>query len=246
MPYITPDFLRVAPYNLTVEMASDVVVEANIAAWSQAIDRMCDQFFEIRSATVLIDGNDTDTLHLGVPIVEVTELRANGDSTPLDTSLYRVYNRRQAPNDDRRNPRIALIRSEDVNDIYVSAWPNRMAKFRKGRQNQVVVGDFGFVESDDSTPYLIQRAVALLVIEKLTQPIIEDPTTIPPELSALYGPVLEEATDGHRRRYAQRGGATKPSAVGLRGITENPEILDIVKLYKAPIRMASTTTWSYD
>jgi hypothetical protein len=112
----------------------------------------------------------------------------------------------------------------------------------KGRQNQEIKGTFGYVEEDGSTPKLIKRALTLLVIEKLTRPAYSGsagPSVPPP----ILGTVIEEETDGHRLKYSQEAQATRN--FGLSGITNDPEILDIVKLYRAPIGIAAPAHWSY-
>lgn len=245
MAYIDVAFVRAAPYNLSVSVADDATVDAAILVWTQFLDRACDQFFEPRAAVVEMDGTDSDTLHFGVPIIDVTELKINNNETALETDLYKVYSNRQAPADDRRNPRIKLIRSDDRRDIFSSPIIHGRIKFRKGRQNQTVTGTFGFTEEDGTVPALIQRALALLVVEKIVNPVIPDPAAPMPPMGGLLGPILEEVTDGHKLKYQARGGPVKASPKGLRGITENPEILDIIKLYKAPLRMRAPANWSY-
>jgi hypothetical protein len=226
-------------------LVDDATVTAAIAAWTQAIDRMTDPFFESRAATVDLDGTDSDTLHFGVPVITVTEIKANNSNTALDPSLYRVYNRREAPNDDRRNPRIKLVRDDDNRDIFDSPITHGRLLFRKGRQNQQVTGTFGFTEQDGSVPFLIQHALALLVVEKLVTPVLPDPANPMPALENARGPILEELTDGHKLKFQARGGTTKAAPRGLRGITENTEIHDIIRLYKAPLRMATPANWSF-
>lgn len=242
MAYITIQQVRDAGLDETV--ADDDTVNAAILGWQEFIDRATDQFFEPKVATVLLDGTDSDTLHFGVPIIDITEIKVNNNTTVLDPNLYKVYNRQEAPNDDRRNPRIKLIRTDDMRDIFVNPIIHGRHLFRKGRQNQEVTGSFGFTEPGGAVPFLIQRAMLLLVIEKITTPIIPDPSKII-ETTVTRGPVLEESTDGHKLKFQARGGAVKASPKGLRGITENPEILDIIKLYKAPLRMATPANWSF-
>jgi hypothetical protein len=238
------DVQQVRDAGLDDGVADDDVVTAAIAGWQEFIDRATDQFFEPRSATVELDGTDSDTIHFGVPIISITEIKINNSATVLDTSLYKVYNRQEAPNDDRRNPRIKLVRDDDNRDIFSSPIVHGRLLFRKGRQNQEITGSFGFTEVGGGVPFLIQRALLLLVIEKLSNPIIPDPSN-PIESTPLRGPILEEVTDGHKLKFQARGGPPKASPKGLRGITENPEILDIIKLYKAPLRMATPANWSY-
>lgn len=241
--YISVQQVRDA--GVTVSVASNDEITASILGWQQFIDRATDQFFEPRVATVTLDGTDSDTLHFGVPIISISAIRINNNEGALNTDYYRAYTRQEAPNDDRRNPRIKLVRADDFNDIYTGPVLHGQMLFRKGRQNQEVSGTFGFTELGGAVPFLIQRALLLLVIEKLTQPIIPDPCNPAPELAGARGPILEETTDGHKLKYQARGGPVRASAKGLRGITENPEVHDCVRLYKAPLRMATPANWSF-
>lgn len=233
--YITVQDIR--DEGLSSSVASDAKVLSYIGIWQQAIERACRQWFEERTLTFKVDGTDSDTLHFGVPIISVDSLKINDSTTALDTSLYRVYNGRAYP-DDRRNPRIKLVNETSL-DIYTAPIHGRSLKFRKGRNNQEVSGKFGFIEADGSTPALIKRALTKLVIEKLAKPIYaaggSSPTPPPP----IVGNLLEEWTDGHKRKYGAAGGEKSPRRPGLSGITDDPEILDILVLYKAPIGMAT-------
>jgi hypothetical protein len=159
----------------------------------------------------------------------------------LNTDYYKVYNSIVYP-DDRRNPRIKLV-MEDDGSIYTQPFSygryGRL-KFRKGRKNQIISGTFGFVEVDGSTPKLIQRALLKLVIEKLTENLYSSTGSATPDgAPPLLGPLLEERTDGHQKKWGQAGGALKPRAPGLTGITDDQEILDIIRLYKAPVGCAT-------
>jgi hypothetical protein len=222
----------------------DETVLAAIEMWQAFIDRACRQWFNPRSLILSVDGTDSDTLHFGVPIISISYIKINDSTTELDTSLYKVYNRL---NDfsDRWNPRIKLVNSLEYTDIFTAPITGRSLIFRKGRQNQVISGVFGYVEDDNSPPKLIQRALTKLVIEKLTTPLYStsgfSTGTIPP----ILGNILEEWTDGHKIKYSAPGGTTKPIAQGLRGITNDPEILNILKLYKAPIGCATQANPSY-
>jgi hypothetical protein len=149
--------------------------------------------------------------------------------------------------DDRRNPRIKLVGPNEYRDIFVApvTWGIRLI-FRKGRQNQEVKGTFGFVEEDGSTPDLIKHATCKLAIEKLSKPLFVPPgTTNPvPAPPPVLGPLIEEVTDDHKRKYGQPGGPVGKQPAGLTGITDDQEILDIIKLYKAPIGIATPASWT--
>jgi hypothetical protein len=222
---------------LDVAVASDAKVLSYIEIWQAFMDRACRQWFHARQLVLRLDGTDSDTIHIGVPIIQVDHLKLNDSPTTLDSSLYRVYNGRSYP-DDRRNPRIKLIGVEDAH-IYTAPLSGGL-KFVKGRQNQEIKGIFGFVEDDGSTPKLIKRALLLLVIEKLTKPpYIADPSTTPTPPPPIVGNLMEEWTDGHKFKYSSAGGELAERKPGLTGITQNLEVLDIIKLYKAPIGIAA-------
>lgn len=225
---------------LDAGVADDATVLASIELWQQFLERACRQWFNPRILVLGFDGTDSDTLHFGVPIIAIEYLRINDDVNNLDTNTYRVYSGRSYP-DDRRNPRIKLRSLADFPDIYTSPIIAHDLKFIKGRQNQQIKGTFGFVEDDGTTPKLIRRALCKLVIEKLQAPLYSAPGGAPPLLPPpiLAGALLEEVTDGHKRKYsdAQQYSERRPSP--YQGLTADQEILDIIKLYRAPIGIAT-------
>ncbi len=216
---------------------ADVLIA--IELWQAFLDRACRQWFVPRTLTLSIDGTDSDALHFGVPIISIEYVRLNDSTTDLDPTSYRVYNGRRYP-DDRRNPRIKLRSLADFPDIYTAPISATSLKFRKGRQNQQIRGIFGFTEDDGTTPRLISRALCKLVIEKLTNPIAipgATPPTPPPPIIA--GALLEEVTDGHKRKYADTVKFKERRPSPYQGLTNDQEILDIIKLYRAPIGIAT-------
>lgn len=243
--YITVQDIR--DEGITVAMADDVEVLSTIQVCQAFIDRACRQWFDARVLTIRFDGTDSDTIHMGVPIIAIEYLRINDSVTDLDTDLFAVYSSRLYP-DDRRNPRIKLARRDNYNIFTGPVGYGTPLKFRKGRQNQEVKGTFGFIEEDDSTPELIKRALTKLTIEKLQSPLFHDESTGAPSVPPpppIVGPLLEEETDDHRQKYAQAGGTISPRRPGLTGITDDQEIHDIIKLYRAPLGMATPAHWSY-
>lgn len=230
---------------VTTDMVSDIRVMAAIQTWQAFLERACRQWFNPKTLIIKFDGTDSDAIHFGVPIISVDYLRVNGLKTDLQCSLYKVYNSIRYP-DDRRNPRIKLV-SEDELDIYTAPLIYGRMKFRKGRHNQEVKGTFGFTEEDGSVPLLIRRALTKLVVQKIANPIFkadpgDDTVPLPP---LLQGILKKEETDGHSLEWTTAGGDIKPRAPGLIGITQDQEILDIIKLYKAPIGIATPAHPSY-
>lgn len=236
--YISVDDIRAL--GLDAATFPDSMVLAAIKTWQAFLERACRQWFYPLELELYLDGTDSDAIHFGVPVISVSEVRLNGDTAPLNPAYYQVYNSLTYPA-DRQNPRLKLIEQRTSNyDIFTAPIRDGKLRFRFGRKNQYIKGIFGYIEPDGSPPALIQRALAKLVVEKLTKPIYTPPGALPPAPPPiLAGIVLEEWTDGHKIKYAQSGGELKPRAPGLAGITDDQEILNIIKLYKAPIGVAT-------
>jgi hypothetical protein len=232
MPYATVTDLRAE--GVPTEIA-DAQIQPAIDRWSQFIDRACRQFFEAKTLTVDLDGNDSHILFLPFPIISVTSLYLNGQfTTALGTSSYTVYNgRTTGGQDDRKNPKIRLVRASS--SIYEVPRLNPHGPvFLKGNRNQRIVGSFGYTESDGSTPLLIKRAVMKLTVKSLKNGAgLWDELENPP---VPGGGVMSETTDGHTITYdAFR---INPSRPGLSGITGDQEVDRILDLYKAPLAMS--------
>lgn len=237
--YITVDDVRAL--GLTdVTMFPDASVLATIRTWQAFIERACRQWFYPLELEMNLDGTDSDAIHFGVPVISISEVRLNGDTVALDPRYYRVYSSLNNPL-DRQNPRLKLIEQRSSNyDIFTAPLRDGKLRFRYGRQNQYIKGVFGYIEADGGPPELIKRALAKLVVEKLGKPLFvadgAEPPTAPPLLTGI---VTEEWTDGHKIKYATSGGDLLPRKPGLAGITDDQEILNILKLYKAPIGVAT-------
>lgn len=244
MAYTTIKKIRDAGVSSDVE-ADEGKITALIALCSQFLDRATRQWFESRSLTVVVDGTDSDTLHLPVPILTVTSLKLNSDTNALSTDLYEVYNGRQLP-DDRKNPRIRVGGESGYRDIYTAPMMSGRLIFRKGYRNQTISGTFGYLEEDDTIPLLIERAVTKMVVEKITSPIYTalGCTAPAPAPSPGGGVIVEESTDGHRIKYATA--AAQEQRTALNGFTQDAEVHDIIKLYRAPIAIAAPVDWSYN
>lgn len=224
---------------------TDIDIENAIRLWQKCFERVTRQWYFPKQLELYVDGTDSDALHFGVPIISIDSIRINKDPNDLATNLYKVYNKNEL--EDRSNPRIKLVDAlhEEI-DIFSRPVMNGRLKFRKGRQNQYIKGTFGYVEQDGSVPLMVQRAVTLLVIEKLLVPPFtppdSDPLAPPP---IITGNLVEEWTDGHRKRYGEAWGPIKPRAPGLYGLTNNPEVLQIFRLFKAPLGIATPANPSF-
>jgi hypothetical protein len=245
MTYIVLSDIRAA--GLPDIVADDDAVNAAILLWQEVIDRYTRQWFEPREVDFKCDGTDSDALHFAIPLITVSALYINDEANPLDPMYYKVYNARSGPEDDRRNPRIKIRALNDFADIYTAPLAPSLMKFRKGRQNQRVVGTMGFTEADGSTPAAIKRALTKLVIQKLTTPIYIAPGVVPPAPPPIItsGVVTEEWTDGHKIKYADTQQTTPRRPDNMSDVISDPEVRGLLKLYRAPIGLAAPAHPSY-
>lgn len=216
---------------------TDDVIQPKLDRWSRFIDDATRQWFESRALTLDLDGNDSRVLFLPVPIIKLDSLYMNSDFTNVvDPKLYAAYSRKDAARDDRRNPMIKLAGAGlgvfDAPDF------RRGSMFVKGEQNQRLVGTFGFIEEDGTTPVLIKRAVLKLTIKELQgsgngqlwNQVGNGPST--------QGTVTSETTDGHSITY--NAFQYTPMKPGLNGITNDAEVDNIIMLYRGPWKITST------
>lgn len=232
---------------ITPDIATDSQIYSAILLWQEILDRCCRQWFLPKLLTIDFDGDNSMTINLGVPCIEVEYLRINKSSTDLSSDLYQVYgNQTDGLQSRRRNPKIALVQNitQDVNrDIHLAPFHESHLKFVKGYKNQTLRGTFGFVNDDLSPPRPIKRALTKLVVEKLTNPIYPGDDAPTPSAPSFAGIVVEERTDGHSLKYGSADYGKRKS--GLIGITSDPEIHDIIKLYRGPVGIATPSHWMY-
>lgn len=240
--YITIADVRAA--GITSSPPTNMAIQNSIRLWQSFIERVTRQWFRPIELELYVDGTDSDALHFGVPIISISEMRLNGLTEALDPGRYRSYGTLA----DKHNPRIKLVDGyENERDIYTAPSRTGRSMFRRGRQNQYIRGVFGYVEADGSAPPLIKHALLKLVVEKLSSPVVpgsggSDDLTPP----IMRGIITNERTDGHEITYAQPNGSqTRARASGLSGITQDNEILDILRLFKAPIGLATPSNPSY-
>lgn len=229
MGYVTVEEMRAE--GVTTQMCADERLQGIIDTWSQFIDQRTRQWFDSRDLDITLDGNDTPILHLGVPIISLTELYINGSTTPADPSTYKVYSSNTIP-DDRRNPKVRLLtQRRTLFDVPGIGLAGRGPMFAKG-QKQRLVGSFGFVEGEGEAttpPMLIKRAVTKMVAKNVT-PLLSGGVLSRPSV------VMSESTDGHSITYGM------PTSLGIKpgsvGITGDVEVEQIISMYRAPLAMA--------
>ncbi len=161
---------------------------------NELIESITGNYFRAVTGTFTFDGNNSYILPMPLPIISVTSLKINNDTTALDTGLYRTWSGRQKPQDDRKNPKIELRNTSVSATLYSTG--TTVSKFYKG-MDQVVVGSFGYLESDDTVPRVVNEVTIGLVL------IIAE--TLYPKyygrMGTINGPVVRERTDDHELEW---------------------------------------------
>jgi len=190
----------------------------------QTVDLYTGQWFNKRTLTVEIEGNNSHMLHFGVPIIEITSLKINDSEDEYDTNAYKVYNSRILP-DDRRNPKIKIV----SRGYSIYTYMGTKTVFYKGRFS-TIEGSFGFLEADGSTPDLIKWATAKIVMNELTRDI---------SASGSSAVIKKEKTDLHEIEY-ETGSNTSQSAGLQSKLTGDDSVDRILLMYKAPFAIGGT------
>jgi hypothetical protein len=203
-----------------------------IKTFQSWVEQLTGTWFIPRQITLELDGRGTKLLQLSQPIISVTNLWINGEfataSALVDGTDFVAYTRRggEEGRDDRRNPRIKLI--SDDTSVFSGTGPlrRRTSIFEIGEQNQRIEGTFGFVDPDGCVPPPLKYALKKLVIRAW------------PKLGLgggggggfPGGPIIEEETDRHRRKYADPFAGTK-----LHSKTGDLEVDMILSGFKRPL-----------
>lgn len=199
--------------------------ETFIAQAMDQIDSFTGQFFNAVSGTFRFEGRNTDILHLQIPIISVDKLTISSTDQVLKQGEdfdFVVFNGRQKPNDDRKNPRIKLNFGSSQSSVFVRNIHTRIFARKTFTE---IVGTFGYLEPDGSTPSLIKRAVILLVQDKINKQnnITSD--------KASAGPLKRLKVDLHEEEFFELSESENSRSVKT-GINE---VDNILTLFKAPL-----------
>ena len=191
------------------------------------IDEITGQFFNLRPAIVTLEGNNTPTMWLPVPIITIRDLKINGTDTSLiegEDQDFVAFKGRQRPQDDRRNPRIKLSIGSGRSNIFSGSFSTGV--FAQHTLTRID-GDFGFLEADGSTPRNIKNAAVLIVADRMNKPFATQSSST----SAGGGPVKRIRVDLHEKEFFENKQASSKASVSS-GI---PKVDQILAKYKAPI-----------
>lgn len=196
------------------------------------IDEVTGQFFNARQATVRLEGNNTPTMWLPVPIINIDKLVINSTAEELlegEDKDFVAFKGRARPQDDRRNPRIKLNVGRGRDSIFTGAVTNRV--FVKETLTEIQ-GTFGFLDPDGSTPSLIKQATAILALDLINAPIAQN-------AGQDTGPLKRIKVDLHEQEFFEKQSITRKSSV-----SENSKVDQILARFKAPIRIDGSIEWT--
>lgn len=218
---------------VTTTLADDDTLLASIELNSRMIDHFTGQWFYAREMELHLDGRGTFTLHLDIPIVEVTRVAIDywaDDSSTTDINLddLEIYDRHvrlgMLKPDDRQCPKIVLRQASNTMKRVQPGWGG---VFPKGQQNVLIAGTFGYTEPDGSTPLLIREACRRMVKRDLLA-IASSGSGGP------SGPVKREKTREQEVEYAD---ANKSALQGV--YTGDPAIDMILVRFRRPFAVGS-------
>ena len=203
---------------------ADARITLRISKWEAIIERMTGNYFHVLTPGELtFDGSNMSLLHFSVPLIAVSSLKINDETTALSTDDYRVYASITPPKDDRQNPKIELRGS---NSIY----RRTSTLFMKG-YDQKVTATWGWVDPDPVTPgaYITPPAIKAAVIQLVVMDL--DGYFDAVGSSSVVTPIMEEKTDGHSIKYQ--------ATADIRSVYSliPQDIYEMIMLYRVPIKI---------
>lgn len=231
--YVTVDDIRAE--GVDAGDFPDALVNRRIAKWEDIAERLTRNVFRVLDPGELIfDGNNQHRLHFNLALVEVTELKINGDDTALPTDEYRAFVGKQKPQDDRGNPKIELLGAGIPSGQAVpSPWSGGGSIFKRGL-DQKITAKWGHVDPDPVTPgsYItppaVKESIIALVIHDLRGYFEQYYQGVNKPMGA---PVNRERTDDHEVQWA---------AMTMRQTWHMipNDIRDTLLMYRAPMAIA--------
>lgn len=231
--------IRAEGFTESVVSDERILILSHLA--TRYIDKVTQRWFGARTfdenSPFILDGNDSHSLHLQIPIIRLDKLSIetqglyNPDLIEIDSNDYRVYNRHmngmERP-DDRENPKIEFLRRR-INQTVTSGLYPAPRIFPRGSQNIYLEGVFGYTDRDGSPfgqiPKLIQLAARRLVIRDLY----------------LDSDLCNQMNIKNKFRIiSDKEGSTTVKLQDLwlkGGFTGDSEIDNILTMYRAPMRI---------
>lgn len=154
---------------VTEALYSDARVSYAITVASQQIEMYTGRWFEPRNLDFRVDGRNARSIHLDMPIIEISNVYVGETEVALtDLIIYNRHMQGLTVPDDRDNPRVELLQTLDYDFSMGGAG---LRWFPLGQQNVRLVGTFGYTDYDGTAtgkiPLPITYACKLLTLREL-------------------------------------------------------------------------------
>lgn len=206
------------------ESISPALLERRIAKWEEIVERLTGQIFRtLTPGELTFDGNNSNILHFGLPLIAVTSVKVNGATIALAATEYRAHVGRQLPQDDRSNPKLELLGSRNRTIFRTSG----SSIFSKGL-DQLITATWGYLDESGNVPAPVKEAIIQLIALDAegywdqAQNKAGFPIT----------PTQRERTDGHEIEYQQT------EAIRITWMMLPVGIQHILGMYRRPWMMA--------
>jgi hypothetical protein len=198
---------------VTPTQCADLRAQALLDAATAFIDDYTGQWFEPRELTLDLDGTDGELLWLPAPPLRIDSVSVDDVALDLATDVV-TY----GPPLHRDNPRLARRRTAPFT-LHTHYGARRTPVWRRGQQNVRIVGSFGYVAQDGTSPPAEIRLAALrLAIRDLA--LLTD---VAGQGERRRGDLVSETTDGSS--YTLAGAqANAPGGWRRSGTTGDPDI----------------------
>lgn len=132
----------------------DALVEPTLIATERVIDQACGRHFSLETAATRVAYPNAEGSVDVVDLISITTLKQ-------DTNGTRQYSTTFATSDYELLPYADEAGRPSVRYQQIHIWPTSSLAFTQGRLVQIV-GDFGYVDENDNTPYDVQLACKML------------------------------------------------------------------------------------
>lgn len=227
---------------VTTATADDTRVGLRIAKWEGIVERITRNVFRVlEPGPIIFDGNNDRLLHFNLALIEVSEVKINGETTALQASEFRAATGISPPQDDRWNPKIELLGNRTTSTIFTTSH----VRFVKGL-DQEVTAKWGFVEPDPDnpggyrTPPAVKQAIIALVIRDLRGYFDQYYLGT---ANAMNLPKKRERTDDHEIEWTEMKFADGSLMAAI-----PPDIREVLGMYRAPwdIAIPEQVRFAYD
>lgn len=201
-------------------------------AWERAVrffEEATGWFFVKVDGELDLNGNGEVRLNLPYPVVSsgqggdgIESITLFDEDDAVDDALYEV-NQGAQPGvaDPRLNAYVEYVANSSVATASRSPEAELHAVWPYGVQNIHLDGSWGYLEPDGSTPVLVKKAIAKLVIRELA-----DLDDCDDQEDLRRGGIVSESVTGRSHTF-------HANAVG-HGVTGDPEIDRIIRRYRRP------------